>query len=240
MQINDELLADARALVKALETRDGAGAAQVLDRLLRAREAALYQEIGRLTRDLHEAINRFSQDSRLASLAQREWPDAGARLAHVVEMTAQAAHRTLEAVEQGLPLSKGLVERSARLREAWTRFLERRMAPDEFRGLTREIDEFLAAVGRDAEGLHRHLSEVLVAQDYQDLTGQIIRQAIQIGREMEERLVSMLRMLGLRHPAPDTAADPVALAGPQVPGREAPGVVRGQDEVDELLSSLGF
>ncbi len=233
------LLGDARALVAALEAGDGAAAGAALDRLLKAREAELYQDIGRLTRDLHDALNNFSPDAKLVRLAERDLPDTRARLAHVIEMTEQAAHRTLAAVEQGLPLSRRLAEQAGALGDGWRRFLGREMEAEEFRGLARRLEAFLAEAGALAGQLQDCLSEVLVAQDYQDLTGQIIRQAIELGHEMEQRLVGILRMLGRgRQSAP--ADGEKLLAGPQVPGRESPDAVRGQDEVDELLSSLGF
>jgi chemotaxis protein CheZ len=235
----DPRLGEARALLAHLETGDEAAAATALDALTRLRESDLFQEIGKLTRELHDTLNAFRLDSRVASLANVDIPDAKDRLRYVVRMTEQAATATLNRIEESRPICRLQRERSAVLGAAWGRFLGREMGVEEFRGLVAEVGEFIAWTERNAATLDAGLSEVLMAQSYQDLTGQIIKRVIALVEEVEGNLVNLIRLSGQRlAPQPQTGGN--RLEGPQVPGREGPDAVANQDEVDDLLSRLGF
>ncbi len=243
---NSMSLDDARALVVALEQGDDDGARALVHRLAEACEDDLFQEIGKLTRDLHEALNQFQLDSSIVSLAQEDIPDARERLSYVIAMTEQAAHRTLTAVEQSVPLAQQLREHATDLAGRWRRFRSRDMAVEEFRELVPQIEEFLTLATGHAEQLSAELSEVLMAQDFQDITGQIIRRVIELVQEVETQLVRLLETAG-RYRKVEPQERPARLVngdtgayGPSVPGVDAGEVVSGQDEVDDLLSSLGF
>jgi chemotaxis protein CheZ len=236
-------LEKARDLIGRIEAGDEEGIDNALDALVSMRESKLFQEVGRLTRDLHEALNTFQTDARMATLAENEMPDARARLNHVISMTDQAAHRTLNAVEEGLPLSDEIRSQATALGESWQRFRNRQMDAKEFRELSAEISGFFTLASANADRISSHLSEVLMAQDFQDLTGQVIRRVITLVQEVEDSLVNMIRISGRRMQQPDAeaATQDEALAGPVVPGtQDASGAVDSQDEVDDLLSSLGF
>jgi chemotaxis protein CheZ len=237
---NDEYLEMARALVAALE--DGAvdRADDLLDSLSSMRKSKMFLELGKLTRTLHEALNHFQVDSRLARIANEDIPDAHHRLRFVVTKTEEAAHRTLKAVEDSIPLARRLETRALEHQRHWERFLRREMNVQEFRSMTQSLREFLASILDDAKGLSGHLTEVLMAQEYQDLTGQVIQRVIQIVQDVEHGLVEMLRVCGQRSGA--VADEPKAAVrghGPQIDPK-TPDVVANQDEVDDLLSSLGF
>ena len=241
-------LAQARALVTHLEAGEEAKAREVLDELTRMRESDLFRELGRLTRELHEALKSFQLDARLAEFAEKEIPDAKERLNHVIAMTEQAAHRTLDLVERSLPVTETLARDASAMSEGWRRFRAREMDVEAFRALARELDVFLPRVAKDAEQLRANLTEVLMAQDFQDLTGQIIRRVITLVQEVEANLVELVRISGQRLKASSAAKDDGASAdqrtrpgGPHVPGLgDGADVVLGQDEVDDLLASLGF
>jgi chemotaxis protein CheZ len=239
--LTEQCLALAQDLVGAIETKNEAQAQRLLDELAGMRESQLFQEVGKLTRSLHEALNAFHLDDRIATLVEEEIPDARSRLDHVITMTDQAAHRTLAAVEASLPLSDELRQRAGELDTAWQRFLQREMDADEFRGLSRQIAEFLPLTADRAAVISSQLSDVLMAQDFQDLTGQIIRRVINLVQEVENSLVNLVRLAGSREqPAAPRSAGDSRLEGPAVPGVDTAGAVSGQDEVDDLLSSLGF
>ncbi|WP_018935553.1 protein phosphatase CheZ [Thioalkalivibrio sp. ALJ24] len=245
----------ARQLVGALETGDEEGARRLIQDLARPYERELFDELGKLTRDLHEALESFRGDSRLVELAQDEIPDARERLNYVVTQTEQATHETLNAVESSLPIAEEFASRAADLTEKWTRFRNRELSVEEFREFARELDTFFEQTGRDTEELRRLLSQVLMAQSYQDLTGQVIRRVIRLVTDLEENLVSLIRLssgrlerdaenAAQRAPAEDDKAreEDRRGHGPAVPKTQDSGqdVVQGQDEVDDLLSSLGF
>jgi chemotaxis protein CheZ len=240
----------ARCLVGQLEAGDRAGADESIRQLRLPYERELFEELGKLTRDLHEALNSFRGDSRLIELTRDEIPDAQERLNYVVSMTEQATHRTLNALDESMPIAESLHERSASLREQWSRFRNRELSVDEFRELARELDDFLAVSGQETDRLRSLMSEILMAQDYQDLTGQIIRRVIRLVQEVEENLVGLIRLSSARmelpkgpKASPDEAeASEIQGHGPIVPNTQdvVADVVSGQDDVDALLSSLGF
>jgi len=245
---DDESLAQARQLVAELEAGNSDEASNLLDDLARRRDSGLFQELGKLTRELHDALNGFQLDSKISSLAEHDIPDAKERLNYVITMTEQAAHRTLNAVEESLPIAEELQKRAVELHDKWTRFRRKDMDVNEFRALVPEIDSFLDLTSGHATKLNSSLSDVLMAQDYQDITGQIIRRVINLVKDVEDNLVGLIRISGQRMaPAEKVAAKSGALSeelsrgiGPQVPGVDHADVVNSQDDVDDLLSSLGF
>lgn len=237
----DGRLARARELVKAIETGANEEADRLLHEITAERDSNLFQQLGKLTRELHEALSSFQFDSRIAHLAREEIPDARERLNYVVSMTEEAAHKTLGAVEQSLPVAEALGEGARGLNERWQRFRAKQMSAEEFRELTRELDGFLERVVGDSDTIRHDLTAVMMAQGTQDLSGQIIRRVVKLVQELEEKLVELVRITGLRlslseqeEPDEETRG-----AGPAIPGLDQ-GVVQSQDEVDDLLSSLGF
>ena len=234
----DERLQQARALVIALEAGNETEASQILEGLTNRQGNELFLELGRLTRELHEAINDFVNDSRIADLAEREMPDASERLNYVISMTERSANTSLNAVEASLPLANELGCKADALFSDWTRFRERQLPIEEFRVLSYELGDFLQTVTGHAGQLHSKLSEVLMAQDFQDLTGQIIRQVIKLIHDVESKLVQLVRISGSQ--LPEKKKEPSKLEGPVIPGVDQGDVLGGQDDVDDLLSSLGF
>ena len=244
--MDDESLAQARQLVVELESGNSDEASQLLDDLARRRDSGLFQELGKLTRELHNTLNSFHLDSKIASLTEKDIPDAKERLNYVITMTEQAAHRTLTAVEESLPIAEELQSRAEELQDKWRRFRQKDMNVNEFRALVPEIDSFLDLTSGHATKLNASLSDVLMAQDFQDITGQIIRRVINLVKDVEDNLVGLIRISGQRM-APDKAVKTTAYkedlsrgVGPQVPGLDTADVVKNQDDVDDLLSSLGF
>ncbi|WJW74557.1 protein phosphatase CheZ [Thiohalobacter sp. IOR34] len=242
--LDDTALATARELVTEMESGNETRVAQLLDELSRQREQGLFRELGKLTRELHEALSNFHIDARLASLTESDIPDAKARLNHVISMTEEAANKTLSAVEDSLPIAEELQQGARELHDKWQRFRRRDMIAEEFRSLIPEIDRFLDMTSSHADALSTNLSAVLMAQGFQDLTGQIIRQVITLVQEVEEKLVGLIRISGQQVNKDGTGLEQKDEAsrgfGPQVPGLEQGEVMNDQDDVDELLSSLGF
>lgn len=189
-------------------------------------------DLRRVTQELHAALERFRYDSRLASYAEKEIPDARARLEHVLTLTDDAAHRTLDLVEQSIPLADG-VSRLAREQLALCQSGETTAPP--------ALQAFLADTSVRMEAVREKLSEVLLAQGYQDLTGQIIRGVMKLVAELEHALGDLVKLSGSGGPISSRAGDSVARGfGPVVPGVEHGAHVDGQHDVDALLSDLGM
>lgn len=234
----DERLMLAKQLVAHLEAGNEAEATLVCSQLNEGVESKLFLEVGRLTRELHEAINGFLLDPRINELAQVDIPDASERLTYVISMTEKSANTTLGAVEAGLPLAAELGSRAREISAQWERFRQRELTVDDFRTLSRELSEFLEMTSERSKQLHAYMTDVLMAQDFQDLTGQIIRQVITLVHDVEDKLVQLVRISGSK--LPEKQKDANKLEGPSVPGVDQGDMVNGQDDVDDLLSSLGF
>jgi chemotaxis protein CheZ len=234
---SEDRLAQARALVSALEAGDETAADRISKDISAGKDDDLFQEVGRLTRELHEAIVGFLLDDRITQFAQHDMPDAAERLKHVITMTEEAAHTTLNAVEDSLPVAEELDARASDLAERWERFRARKLELEEFRALSMEISEFLNLACNNSRLLHGKLSDVLMAQGYQDLTGQIIRRVITLVQDVEEKLVHLVAISGS---ARKVNKAEVELEGPVVPGVSQGDMLNSQDDVDDLLSSLGF
>ncbi|MDH5444596.1 MAG: protein phosphatase CheZ [Gammaproteobacteria bacterium] len=240
--ISDDNIARTKDLLACLERGDENGAREVLDELTRIRETELYQEMGKLTRELHDSLTAFGKDDQLINLAQEEIPDARSRLRYVIKMTDDAAHRTLTAVEESMPICEDVTGKSSDLHEKWRRFVQRDMNVQEFRELSLLIDKFLEGNTDQVKELRNKLNEILMAQDFQDLTSQIIKRVIGLVEEVEDNLVNLVKLAGgtIKVDFEKTKNDhSIEATGPAVPGVDDH-VVSGQDEVDELLSSLGF
>ena len=234
----DERLALAKELVAQLEAGNEEEVKRITSELASGNESELFQEVGRLTRELHEAINEFLLDPRINEMAQVDIPDASERLSYVITMTEKSANTTLSAVEAGLPLAEEMGTQSKSIAEKWERFCRRELSVDDFRELSRELGGFLETAQRCSQQLNGHLTDVLMAQDFQDLTGQIIRQVITLVHDVEDKLVQLVRISG--HKMPEKQKDMNKLEGPVIPGVDQGNTVSGQDDVDDLLSSLGF
>lgn len=200
----------------------------------------LFQEIGRLTRELHDSIHAVMEDEQLVKLAHKEIPDATERLAHVIDMTEQAANTTLSAVEAGIPKVEHLQTQAQQLQAEWQRFRLRQMTFEEFKALVPHLSEFFNNAETDTQEINRHMTSIMMAQDFQDLTGQIIRRVIGLVRDVESKLVEIIRMSGTKIPEVRFSADTSTKAvGPATPSVDK-AAVTNQDDVDDLLSSLGF
>jgi len=206
------------------------------------REPDLLAQLASLTSNLRTALDRFRNDSRLIALADKEVPDARQRLNHVLTLTDQAAHRTLDLVEQSGPPAERTAKEAAALAEPWERFRSGKISVAEYLDLIKRIDHFLVTARTDSETVRANLAEVLLAQDYQDLTGQIIRGVMTLVSEVEVVLVDLARLAGANGGTHGPTAEELARGtGPVVPGVEqGAAVVNGQVDIDALLSDLGI
>jgi len=251
----EELLRNTTSeLVNKIEQGALADAVNLLQTINDARNRDLYQQVGQLTRALHDAIRDFQIDTRAAvnqDSKLSEMADATDRLNYVISLTQNAANRTMDKVEECLPVVSDLGTEAAFLRNEWKRLIRREMKPQEFRDLYRRIDTFLVETERQMDVLSGNFSEITLAQDYQDLTGQVVKKVITLVHEVEDSLVHLVKMAsqvdritGIQPKDADKNTEIIDKQIPEGPvvNAEKRGidVVSGQDEVDDLLSSLGF
>lgn len=239
--LRDEYGATIAALAGALAAGDEARFLNELDSLVQRRERTLFGELRKLTGDLQAALERFRVDSRLMDLAEKEVPDARHRLDHVLRLTDEAAHRTMDLVEQSGPLAERTAREAANIVEPWKRFRTRTIEVNEFRSLVERMDVFLESARTDMDQVRGNLSEVLLAQGYQDLSGQIIRGVMKLVSELEVALVDLVKLSKTGTAPSKPLSDETRRGfGPAIPGINNGPAVSGQQDVDALLSGLGM
>ncbi|MDP2575188.1 protein phosphatase CheZ [Vibrio penaeicida] len=237
-------LEQAKELVSLLESDKQEEANDLVKSISKTIENPVIHEIGTLTRELHDSLTQFKVDQRMNEIATDEIPDARGRLEYVIEKTETAANKTMDAVERSLPMADNLHEHLMLVRPQWNRLMNGRIELDEFKSLCHRIDELMTQVEGDSSELRSQLTEILMAQDFQDLTGQIIRRVITLVREVEDRLVEILTAFGVEQQTDeheeDKAKNGAEAEGPIINAHEREDAVASQDDVDDLLSSLGF
>lgn len=245
---------NARDLVDSLEQGNFGAAVQLINELNKVRDRGLYHEVGKLTRELHNAIVNFQLDPRMPHAQElSQIADATERLNYVVTMTEKAANRTMDLVEQSAPLVNDLSDEAQSLSAEWGRFMRREIGADGFRELAKRVELFLARSERDGAKLSGHLNDILLAQDYQDLTGQVIKRVTQLVTEVESNLLKLMlmasqvdRFAGIQHDhaalrtEQEKSKEPSRGEGPKIHADKRDDVASNQDDVDDLLSSLGF
>ncbi|MCW8878800.1 MAG: protein phosphatase CheZ [Kangiellaceae bacterium] len=239
----EQTISQTRELLEHLENDEIEDAQELIDSLARGGDEDLFVEIGKLTRRLHEALTTFHLDSRITSIAASEIPDAKDRLNYVIERTEEAANKTMDKVEHCNQLADVIAKDSQDLLGEFQKLYRRELSPGDFRQLCKRIESHLEKNKNSADDLHSQLSEVLLAQDYQDLTGQVIRQVITLVHDVEESMVNVIKMFGnidRYQAAKGESTKAEGAEGPIVNKDKRDDVVSGQDEVDDLLSSLGF
>ncbi|RLV61602.1 protein phosphatase CheZ [Parashewanella curva] len=235
-------LEQAQQLVELLSAGEQQQADEVIKEISLPIQNELYEEIGKLTRELHSALIDFQVDSRLTELTNNEIPDAKERLNYVIDMTEQAANKTMDAVEESLPLADALISNINNVQPAWDKLMRRDIDLETFKKLCFDIQDMMQRSGHDSIRLRDLLNQILMAQDFQDITGQMIRRVIELVHEVESSLVSMLTLFGEHASAnsEEKNKNKIEAEGPILNADTRDDVVSGQDEVDDLLSSLGF
>lgn len=236
-------LDQAKLLVEYLESDQQDKADELLSEIQSPLHSELFAEIGKLTRQLHDSMSNFQIDSRLSDLANADIPDAKERLNYVIDRTEDAANKTMDAVESIFPVIDNIQQQIQTVNPLWVKLMHNDMNLGEFKSLCLDIDKLLKTTSSETQRVHSLMTDVLMAQDFQDLTGQVIRKVIDLVREVEESLINMLTMFGVSEEEQKQAKVKTGdnlVEGPIVNTEDRDDVVSDQDDVDDLLSSLGF
>jgi len=242
--IDEQIIVHAKAMVASYEAGNNDEAQKSLDCLTGSNESHLFKEIGKLTRELHETLHNFNLDNRLTAMAAQEIPDAKDRLEYVLSLTADAANKTMDAVEKGMSITTEIKDNAGVLNEGWLNVRDKKLDGAEFRKLCTSTEEYMSSTAEKSIELHTLLHDALMAQDFQDLTGQVINRVIKVVHDVEESLVETIKtfgdMPGYKEAMEESQKYKKDLAGPAIKAEERDDVVQSQDDVDDLLSSLGF
>ncbi len=197
----------------------------------------MLNRIGHVTRALHDNLSGLGFDKMLEQVAS-EIPDAKDRLNYVAKMTEQAAERVLNATDAAIPLQTELATGAATLDKRWKEMLAKPSLKSEYNQATDETLTFLALTEKNTAETKELLMEIMMAQDFQDLTGQVIKKITGLAQDLEKQLVQVL--VDFSPAVNKKEADTGLMNGPQVNLEKAVDVVASQEQVDDLLDSLGF
>jgi chemotaxis protein CheZ len=193
----------------------------------------VYEQIGHLTRLLHDTLQQLGVMPHL-QIAADNLPDARSRLNYVAKKTGDAAEKVLNSVDQ----AKAEHEKIARE----TREIAKSIVADPVRAVASgSVINFVADVEASTARIDQHLTDIMMAQDFHDLTGQVVAKVVKLAGDLEDSLVKLLiQVAPPNQVAKVTVIDPETLNGPVVDPENRTDVVSNQGEVDDLLASLGF
>jgi chemotaxis protein CheZ len=244
-----ELAKTTELLMEKIEQGKTNEISELIDSIKETRDRGLYLEVGKLTRALHDAISAFHIDAYLDDSDKKDMStisDATDRLSYVMNLTDKAANRTMDMVEASLPIAQGIGCDTSKLKKDWERLGKREISYEEFGELYKEMGTFLEANEARVKDLQQNLTNILMAQDYQDLTGQVIKRVVTLVQDVEGSLVTLVKLAGNIEEVGGLEVESVKHSSK--PAQEEIGIfptkndefVSGQDDVDDLLSSLGF
>ena len=235
-QDSDDLEALFDSIVSASNQQEAAGNAPPAGDDNRLSDKVI-NKVGHMTRTLHDTLRELGYDKNLER-ATSSMPDARDRLNYVATMTEKAAERVLNATDAAQPVVEKIEVESQRLAREWQKLFDKQLDVEQFKRLAMQTHAFLADVPKQTKATNAYLMEIMMAQDFQDLTGQVIKKIVAVTQQMEKQLLELL----IENPPSTANPDAYAgmLAGPVINAAGRADVVTSQDQVDDLLASLGF
>ncbi|MCA1978189.1 MAG: protein phosphatase CheZ [Thiobacillus sp.] len=200
-------------------------------------QEAMLARVGQITRALHDRLRELGFDKVLEK-ATVEMPDVRDRLNYVARMTEQAAQRVLNATDAAIPMQERIDASADEILGGWKSTLAAPFSEANYRDMATLTMQCLADMRKDTGATKEQLLEIMMAQDFQDLTGQVIRKVTDLAHELEQQLVQFL----VDYAPSEIRREPVSslLNGPQINPAGRSDVVADQSQVDDLLDSLGF
>jgi len=191
-----------------------------------------FNQLGAIARDLLESLRELGFDRSLGAVAA-EIPDARDRLSYVGKLTEEAAHKVLATVESGLPECNQVSERGRELAQTIRRRAQGELSPMMCKAMMKQCADYADRAADFAQHQNDLLTEIMMTQSFQDLSGQVIKKVVDIISRTESQLLSLL--VDTAPVRAGAVAQGEELQGPQVPDK-----AMKQDDVDDLLASMGF
>ncbi len=236
-QDSDDLEALFDSIIAANSEQSKPESAKVIAFNAETEQEKVLNQVGHMARKLHDTLRELGLHKEIERAAATI-PDARDRLNYVATLTQQAAERVLNATEAAQPVVDKLGEESHRLASQWDLLFEKKLDVHQFKDLVTKTHAFLHETPKQTKATNAYLLEIMMAQDFQDLTGQVIKKIIQVTQEMEQQLLALL----LENAPASVKAEINSglLNGPVINTAGRNDVVTNQDQVDDLLESLGF
>jgi chemotaxis protein CheZ len=213
----------APAAAAAFEAADGSSA-----------DKPMFERLGGIVRLLHDSLRELGYDKALNE-ASSQINDAQDRLEYVATLTEQAANKVLNTLDEGMPAQDVLSKKSKAMEARWADLFAGKLSIDEFKTLAGDARSFAQAVTEATEAEKARLLDIMMAQDFQDITGQLIKKVVTITKTVEHELAELLRDNAPPAVRDKLHAKPALMSGPALPS-----VALDQDNVDDLLADLGF
>ncbi len=199
-----------------------------------AEEKPMFERLGGIVRLLHDSLRELGYDKALNE-ASSQIVDAQDRLEYVASLTEQAANKVLNTLDDGMP-AQDVLQKKARVMETrWNDLFAGKLGIEEFKALAGDSKSFATAVSEATEAEKARLLDIMMAQDFQDITGQLIKKVVMITKTVEKELADLLR-----DNAPPPLREKLQAKEPLMVGPSVPSVALDQDNVDDLLADLGF
>ncbi len=195
----------------------------------------MFERLGGIVRMLHDSLRQLGYDQSLSNVAT-QITDAQDRLEYVASLTEQAANKVLNAVDVGMPEQDLLQKKAKDMDTRWGLLFEGKMSLEDFKALAGDSRQFAAAVNDATDAEKARLLEIMMAQDFQDITGQLIKKIVNVTHAAEKELAQLL----LDNAPPATRAAMEAKPAELMQGPSVPAKAMEQDDVDSLLADLGF
>ncbi|HEX5804472.1 MAG TPA: protein phosphatase CheZ [Azospira sp.] len=198
----------------------------------------VFRRVGQMARQLHDTLRELGYDKLIAQTVGA-LPDAKDRLAYIANLTEQAACKVLNATDVATPLLESLESDAQGLAGRWDKVYANQMGVDDFKQLAADTRLFLKSrVPEKTGGAKAQLMEIMMAQDFQDLTGQVIKKVVGLAQDLESQLMNALIEVMPEEHKTDSVNS--LLNGPVINAEGRTDVVVDQQQVDDLLDSLGF
>jgi chemotaxis protein CheZ len=218
---------DARELEAAPEPEPAPPAGTVVP----APDVPMFDCLGGIVRQLHDALRELGYDRAIAEIVDQV-SDSQNRLEYMAALTEQAANKVLNAVDEALPAQEAQATAARQLETRWAAMFAGELKVDAFKQLAHDSRDFASSTVCSSEAEKGRLMSIMMAQDFQDITGQIIKKVIDLTQQLEHDLAQLLRSYA---PAAPREKPVDLLSGPGLPA-----LAMVQDDVDNLLSELGF
>ncbi|NVM77772.1 chemotaxis protein CheZ [Duganella sp. SG902] len=195
----------------------------------------MFERLGGIVRLLHDSLRELGYDKALTEAAT-QISDAQDRLEYVASLTEQAANKVLNTLDEGMPEQDVLSKQSKDMENRWADLFAGKLSLEQFKQLAGDSQKFAVAVSAATEAEKARLLDIMMAQDFQDITGQLIKKVVHITKTVEQELAQLLK-----DNAPPSVKEKIAQKEVSLmSGPSAPTVALSQDSVDDLLADLGF